>query len=213
MWAPSRFLTALYIFQAASVNVHPPFNFSNERFYTQKVRGDDTHPGSPCSQQVSCDEEIQDAHSKSSAPIRERERLVHVLEPQGRLFPRLHGRGVGVPVFAVRLHPSPMHFLEVLGGSAGAAQKSRKCILYLDDLLLLSHSEEAARMDTMAVIDHISLLGFTIKCHPVCTLPVLRRQESDSAVHNVPIGASAPSGRTMPINRHTTVIGLKVGVE
>jgi len=39
---------------------------------SQKVRGDETHPGSLQTQRVSCIEKIPDAHSQSSAPIREK---------------------------------------------------------------------------------------------------------------------------------------------
>ena len=53
-----------------------------------------------------------------------------------------------------------------LGGDwvNGATQASwdKNVILYLDDLLVLSHSEEAARRDTMAVINDCSIcIGFS----------------------------------------------------
>ena len=48
-------------------------------------------------------------------------------------------------------------------------------IFYLDDLLILSHSpEEAARRDTITVINHHSSLGFAIKWEKSFLLPSCR---------------------------------------
>ena len=58
-------------------------------------------------------------------------------------------------------HPFTPHGV---GGCAAATQASwdKNIILYLDDLLVLSHSEEAARRDTMTVINDCSIfLGFS----------------------------------------------------
>lgn len=41
-------------------------------------------------------------------------------------------------------------------------RQGKRIIFYLDALLILSPSEEMAITDTMALIEHISLLGFAI---------------------------------------------------
>ena len=65
----------------------------------------------------------------------------------------LHERGVCLTATAIHL------LLMVCGGCAGATQASwdKNIILYLDDLLVLSHSEESARRDTMTVINDCSI--------------------------------------------------------
>ena len=41
-------------------------------------------------------------------------------------------------------------------------RQGKRILFYLDDLLILSNSEETARRDTMLVINHLSFLGFAI---------------------------------------------------
>ena len=41
-------------------------------------------------------------------------------------------------------------------------RQGKRILFYLDDLLILSNSEEAARRDIMLVINHLSFLGFAI---------------------------------------------------
>ena len=41
-------------------------------------------------------------------------------------------------------------------------RQEKRILFYLDDLLILSNSEETARRDTMLVINHLSFLGFAI---------------------------------------------------
>ena len=79
-------------------------------------------------------------------------------------LPHLHEHSVFMTLTAIRLFSGPAHLLIVRQGCAGAAQASRdkNCILYLNDLLVLSHSKEAARRDTMMVMNYRSSLGIAI---------------------------------------------------
>ena len=65
---------------------------------------------------------------------------------------------------AIRLLSGPAHLLIVCGGCSGGAQVSRdkNIALYPDDLLVLCHSEEATRRDTMTVINHRLSWGLAI---------------------------------------------------
>ena len=56
----------------------------------------------------------------------------------------LHECGICLTVTTIRLLPGSEHLLIVCGGCAGATQASRDkdIILYLNNLLVLSHSEE-----------------------------------------------------------------------
>ena len=112
-----------------------------------------------------------------------RGRLVHIPGSQGCLLPRpcsagaqevslfcLHGGGVRVPVPAIRLLPGP--FSKCVETALGPLRRQGKRVLfYLDDLLILSNSEEAARRDTMTVINHLSFLGFAINWEKSFPLP------------------------------------------
>ncbi|XP_059892735.1 uncharacterized protein LOC132446441 [Gadus macrocephalus] len=50
-------------------------------------------------------------------------------------------------------------------------RQGKRILFYLDDLLILSNSEETARRDTMLVINHLSFLGFAINWEKSSTLP------------------------------------------
>lgn len=93
---------------------------------SQKVREDETLPGSLQTQRVSCVKKIPDAHGQSSAPIHEKGHLD--LKDAYFQVPILkaHRKSIRVPVSVIPLHPSPAHLFEVCGGSAGAVQTSRK---------------------------------------------------------------------------------------
>ena len=50
-------------------------------------------------------------------------------------------------------------------------RQGKRILFYLDDLLILSNSEETARRDTMLVINHLSFLGFAINWEKSSPLP------------------------------------------
>ncbi|CAL8388473.1 unnamed protein product [Boreogadus saida] len=50
-------------------------------------------------------------------------------------------------------------------------RQGKRVLFYLDKLLILSDSEEAARRDTMMVINHLSFLGFAINWEKSFPLP------------------------------------------
>ena len=72
---------------------------------------------------------------------------------------------------------APRTFSKCVETALGPPRRQGKRVLfYLDDLLILSDSEEAARRDTMTVINHLSFLGF---CHQLGEeLPAPRAADS-----------------------------------
>ena len=67
---------------------------------------------------------------------------------------------------------APRTFSKCVETALGPLRRQGKRVLfYLDDLLILSNSEEAARRDTMTVINHLSFLGFAINWEKSFPLP------------------------------------------
>ena len=71
---------------------------------------------------------------------------------------RLYGRGLQIPLLAIWLLGPLRH-------------QGKRGIFYLDDLLILSHSEEVVRREIIAVIEHLSFLGFAINLEKSSLLP------------------------------------------
>jgi len=130
---------------------------------SKEIMGDEAHPGIPHSQQVSCDKDIQALHRYVrenvwfiSVDFKDANSHVPILKAH-REFICFAFMGMA---YKYPWLPFSYTLARALSRSAWRQHWSRSDVRknsYLDDLLVLSRSEEASRMDTMAVFEHISL--------------------------------------------------------